>query len=176
MNWDEDRQQEYQTLLLEGHSEATATRLSAAADDRTSRNRCRGPMRNGVRPLIIDPHELWSSPDSNLRSLTLDTRSDAEREAAWQAVDKVRALVTQLPPRQREAITLLFGLDGATPLSYEAAAERMGVTPKTVDDARKQALRNLRRHAGRPSDVDRARLEARQIRARERYRSYAVAA
>lgn len=58
----------------------------------------------------------------------------------------VRTLLTGLTAREREAISLLFGLDGTpVPLSYNEVGRRMGCCKERVRQLREQALAKLRR-------------------------------
>jgi hypothetical protein len=177
-HWDEDRRQEYECLLLEGHDDAEAERLSASADDRTNRNRVLGPMRNGQRPMVLnfgaidaDYVSRWDGIPyegtmERMVPFTQDQRTPEEREAEYVRAEYLWSLVRRLPPRQSRFIDLLFGLRSGTPASYAEIQAYMGVTKGTMNTMRRQSLANLRLYAGAETELDRARREARRERSR----------
>ncbi len=69
----------------------------------------------------------------------IDLRLDAQR---------LRKLVRQLPDREREIITLRYGLRGGKPLTQQEIAGKMGISRSYVSRIEKKALLTLRRGFG----------------------------
>jgi hypothetical protein len=128
---DEDERQEYECLLLEGHAPDEARRLARAANDKINSKRLSGPMSGdtrhgrGVRPLVTDfASEATSGAYDSAVPLTLDSRTDVERESDWGRADFARKCLDLMTPRQREAAELWAGFHG--PLSAREMADRLG--------------------------------------------------
>lgn len=150
---DEDERQEYECLLLEGHDPAEAAKLARAANDSVNSRRLSGPTtgdtRNGhgQRPLISDM--TWSFYWEGAKSLTQDGRTPQERDQDCQREALARELLQLAGRRQREALTLIYGLGGEPPMSYREVAERMGLSsPLGVNKARIKGLARIRRLTG----------------------------
>ena len=58
---------------------------------------------------------------------------------------RLRALVAGLPPRQRELLTLRYGLDGRPPRTQNQVAARFGISRSYVSRLEKRALDQLAR-------------------------------
>lgn len=61
----------------------------------------------------------------------------------------LRKLVRQLPDREREIITLRYGLHGGKPLTQQELAEKLGISRSYVSRIEKKALLTLREGFGR---------------------------
>ena len=61
------------------------------------------------------------------------------------AARRLRALVAGLPPRQRELLTLRYGLDGRPPRTQNQVAARFGISRSYVSRLEKRALDQLAR-------------------------------
>lgn len=63
--------------------------------------------------------------------------------------DRVKYLVqTVLDPREREIVTLRYGLAGGTPLTQREVAEKLGISRSYVSRIEKAALDTLREYCG----------------------------
>ncbi len=60
----------------------------------------------------------------------------------------LRRLVSQLPDREREIITLRYGLHGGKPLTQQELAARLGISRSYVSRIEKKALLTLRKGFG----------------------------
>ncbi|MBR1764210.1 MAG: RNA polymerase sporulation sigma factor SigK [Ruminococcus sp.] len=90
--------------------------------------------------------------DKNGSALTLiDVISDGvdlgELVEAKLAAARVCGLVSELPEREREIITLRYGLGGARPLTQREVAARLGISRSYVSRIEKAALEKLKRCA-----------------------------
>ena len=83
------------------------------------------------------------SSEENLTEEIL-RKVDAERAVAF-----VR---TRLEPREREIITLRFGIDGAPALTQREIALRLGISRSYVSRIEKAAVEKLREAFGLPPD------------------------
>jgi len=147
----EDRGQEFLCLLLEGHDEDEAFRLSARVEDSDER----GPRtagRNGKRPLHGIPSD-WSGREScnhGLSSVTQDERTVDEREEDWASAEDsaayASAVVPFLCPLLREAVLARYTSDPARALSMQETADKLGVPFKTAE-RRIERARKILRHA-----------------------------
>lgn len=66
--------------------------------------------------------------------------------AAQDLEDLVRTAVLALEPGERQAVSLMYGLDGEGERSPEAAAEVMGTYPTEVQKLLRSAFKKLRHH------------------------------
>ena len=76
-------------------------------------------------------------------------------EEILRKVDAERAVVfvrTRLEPREREIITLRFGIDGAPALTQREIALRLGISRSYVSRIEKAAVEKLREAFGLPPD------------------------
>jgi DNA-directed RNA polymerase specialized sigma24 family protein len=127
----EDVRQEYLMLRLEGLTHEEAVARSGAADPLASRNKQRGPLVNGQRPMVSHYRET-----DNVRSSTVDHRTDLERHDDWDAhdlaTDTVNSILERLAPAQAEAVRTVYGLQTGTKLSHADAAIQVGVPHRTM--------------------------------------------
>ena len=124
---DEDARQEYLTLRLEGHVPEVALQKCARASQRSLRARS--------APGESVPSEFRSEDwtrEQAATSITMDSRTDAERAEGWARQDFVRDFLCGLDPRTRLILSLRFGL-GGEPMTPEAVAAEVGVSISTVD-------------------------------------------
>tara|TARA_R110000803_G_scaffold58116_2_gene116341 strand:- start:755 stop:1282 length:528 start_codon:yes stop_codon:yes gene_type:complete len=146
----DDVKQEYLALRLAGETVSEAKRLSGGADPLATRNKQRGPLVAGQRPIVSD-FAYDRGGHSDLRSSTMDNRTDAERRADWDGDDshgrQVTNLLSQIPAAQAEAIRLVHGIGTGRPLSRADAAEAAGVTVATIAHRVGSARKNLARLA-----------------------------
>jgi hypothetical protein len=150
---DEDERQEYECLLLEGHDPAEARKLARAANDRINSKRLSGPMSGdtrhgrGVRPLVTDfAAEATSGVYDSAVPLTLDSRSDWERESDWDRADFARKCLDLMTPRQKEAAELWAGFHG--PLTGREMAARLGTRVEKAHRLTKAGGARVRRVTG----------------------------
>ncbi len=68
-----------------------------------------------------------------------------EDTAYFRTRQRVRELLEALTPQQAQVLSGRFGLEGAGPLSHQALAARMGLTPAQVEALEAQALEKLRK-------------------------------
>ena len=67
---------------------------------------------------------------------------DVERQMV---LDRVRSAVDTLEPLERDVVRLRFGLDGETPASLQATANRLGIGVRRARQAEARALQQLAR-------------------------------
>ena len=72
-----------------------------------------------------DTRDTWASSIA-------DPRIDDGYEGAEHAREKIRTAMEVLSRREREVMTLRYGLDGSTPMSLVQAGERLGVMRERV--------------------------------------------
>lgn len=146
----EDRSQEYLCLLLEGYGADEAYRLSARVEAMAGE---RGPGkygRGGGAPLQGLPHD-WPGMHTEpmgLGSLTMDNRSDEEREADWaeseRATLQVRAIMAEfMSPLIRETFEARYLRPDGT-LTVRETAALLGVPLKTVERRVERARKIIR--------------------------------
>jgi RNA polymerase sigma factor (sigma-70 family) len=88
------------------------------------------PVRDGH----IELGELLPSDDEGPDSLATAHAFDAS----------LHDLVGQLPPAEKEVLTVRFGLDGSDPGTLSDAAEHLGVSRQRARQIERRALRRLR--------------------------------
>ena len=144
---DQDEYQEYQCLLLEGHSEAEARKLARAANDRINSRRLSGPLTgdtrhgHGSRPLISDMTNM--DIYSEATSITLDARSDWERDIDHDrqiSVD-VDEVLSWMAPKQRAFLVHKYGIGVPAAENIEELAERVGMSVASA----KSTLQKIRK-------------------------------
>jgi len=136
MKVDEDEQQEYVTLLLEGYSEEEAKKLSKSANNTTNSNRLSGPIIGGKRPFLSDMSgDEWST----ITSFTQDNRTKAEKEIIKNN-NSVTELLNHCTPKQKEVLVLLYGIDSGVPMSPAAVIKQLGLTSSVLFGRRKKGL------------------------------------
>jgi DNA-directed RNA polymerase specialized sigma24 family protein len=139
---DQDEQQEYHCLILEGFSEKEARKLARSANDRINSRRLSGPItgdtRNGhgQRPLISDMR-LYVE---DVQSLTMDRRTTEDLEQEQAAAEKVEQVLSWLAPRQRQYIVNKYGIGVEAAASESELADRLGIKIETV----KSSLQKVR--------------------------------
>ena len=149
---DQDEQQEYATLRLEGFSENEARKMARSANDSVNRRRLAGPRTadrhgHGLVPMISDMQgEQWHATVP----VTLDTRTDQEREEQWAMQDTLRGLLGYCTDLQRQVLIELYGLDTGTPMSYAECGAIHGYGPEWASKRRTQALATIRRNIQNP--------------------------
>jgi hypothetical protein len=113
----EDMRQEYMTLRLEGHTRAEARQLCGGARQLETRNKQRGPLVGGMRPLVSDFREV-----EDIESLTMDHREPDERDATWDAIDHAKAvaatMLDSLPQEEADALRSIYGIGGDNPTDW----------------------------------------------------------
>lgn len=94
-------------------------------------------------------HKPLGDEDGDALEAVLADDTNVEEEIVQNDVsDRVIGTLECLSDRRREAITLIFGLDGNEPHTLDKAARKMGVTRERVRQIREEALDELRvRHA-----------------------------
>lgn len=170
---DEDERQEYECLKLEGYSDSQARELARSANNSVNRERLAGPRTGDVRhghgrpPIISDMTLMDIYEDS--RPLTLDTRTDEEREDDWGMADRVEALLDLCTPLQRQVLVDLYGFETGSPMSYAEVGAKHGFDAAWTMKRRHQALARIRRLLERPLLTE----EQKRDRLRERKRKQA---
>ena len=66
-----------------------------------------------------------------------NARNDDLENEVWDVIDN-------LPQRQREVLTLRFGLEGNQPHTLEAISQKFGVSRERIRQIEQKALRKLR--------------------------------
>ena len=75
---------------------------------------------------------------------TEEEEQAVENTALFQMRSRIAELLSGLKERDRQLLTLRFGLEGGAPLSTEEAGRRLGMTPEEVVAAEAAALAKLR--------------------------------
>jgi DNA-directed RNA polymerase sigma subunit (sigma70/sigma32) len=70
-----------------------------------------------------------------------DWVDDVEQEMM---ADQLRGALDRLEDLPKQVLTMRFGLDGSTPLSLQATADRLGIGVRRVRRAEEEALAELR--------------------------------
>ncbi len=98
---------------------------------------------------------LGSDWDGNelLLSDILGTDEDTVMKPIEEDVDRslLRSAVSTLPPREREIITLRFGLDGRDELTQKEVADRMGISQSYISRLEKRIIAQLKKEILRMS-------------------------
>lgn len=94
------------------------------------------------------PVSLQEPLEGSDGQLTLaDTLPDPEvmEDGCEQRADgmRLRALVQELPPREREVLSRRYGLNGGTPQTQQEVAGKMGISRSYVSRIEKRALKRL---------------------------------
>ena len=175
---DADERQEYQCLLLEGVPDSVARKRARSANNAVNSRRLAGPRsadRNGHgdSPLVSDFY--FNDMLDEVVPVTLDTRTDLEREQDWESSDKARRLLDYLTDIQRNVIVDLYGLETGEPMSYLDVAVKHGHTSAHwTRKTRTQALARIRRFVENPPMTAEERLEhKRKLRREQRRRERA---
>lgn len=134
MQTDEDERQEYQCLLLEGHTPEEAAEQVAAERSRFWREQPYWGLRD------YEWHDK--------RHVCFDYRSDDEREADWAFAEaygpKFDELCGMLSDRRQDVLRLRFGLGGGEPLGFPEVAAQLGMTAQQTYDMVYETRRRLR--------------------------------
>lgn len=149
-------------------------RRIALADQQLTATRCRPPqldelaaacgMRAGrvaellgaARPSVpIGPSD--HEPDRPVLELVADTPDPAEVATAPAVTAELRAALATLERRDREVLTLRYGLDGGEPRTYAEVAGRLGLSRERVRQLELRALHRLRQQVLPPFDEGPAR-------------------
>lgn len=101
------------------------------------------------RPVSLDSTS-GDPDDRELAESIADERSVCPARAVEvdNTVEYVRALLAQLPPRERTVLTQRFGLDGDAECTFQEIGDRFGVTRECVRVIQNRALARLRRKVG----------------------------
>ena len=147
----DDCRQTYFELRLNGVDidEARKQSFEHIADPQHGNSKFRGPLDHlQRRTLAIDMRSGKTNSiadDLHAVPLTMDTRTDEEREHDWRRAERINELLDQLNPRHREVLTLMYGFDGVRPMTYEQIAERMNTTRGAIAQVGYAARRRLRK-------------------------------
>jgi RNA polymerase sigma factor (sigma-70 family) len=95
--------------------------------------------RRSYREIPFDPHVLSKFIDSRF------TNSKSSDGAILQALFSV---FHQLPKRQREALTLYFGLDRRDPMTVQQIGKELGMTHQNVSILIKRGKAQLKKRIG----------------------------
>ena len=172
---DQDGQQEYECLVLEGYPPQEAEKMARSANNNVNRLRLAGPRSpsregHGLAPLISDMTyvDIYEANPS----VTQDTRTDLEREQDWAMRDSIEQYLDMLTPLQRAVIVDLYGLETGEPMSYRDVAIKHGHgdNPNWTRKRRTQALGRIRATIANPPLTDEQRAERRKKLRRENKR------
>jgi RNA polymerase primary sigma factor len=122
------------------------TVAEAAAEAGVSAGQADEVLRWGQEPSSLDAGGDDRDRPSERRQIPDARRTGADEEP--DRVELARALagvLGSLPERQREVIELRYGLRGASPLTLEAAGQRLGLTYERVRQLEREALASLQR-------------------------------
>ena len=130
------------TLLKTLGREPTAGR--AGRGDRHALTRCRRPC--AAAPDLVSLSVSIGDDDAELGDLLADDTTEVPFDAAAAALarDDLQALLDYLNPREREILSLRFGLDGDQPLTLDEVGRRFNVTRERIRQIEAKALTKLR--------------------------------
>lgn len=86
----------------------------------------------------IKPDEYLFDPEADPEAIIVDSMADPS----------IRAALERLQPAARAYVTLLFGLDGAEPRTYEEVARIRGVSKQAIHASVEMALARLAKELG----------------------------
>ena len=101
-------------------------------------------MREAARAVASTDAPIGSDGDSSFGELFAagGPTTEDEVDAVFRG-DAVRRAVSKLPERQRDVISLRFGLVGDGPNSLEQVGKQLGITRERVRQIEAEALRRL---------------------------------
>ncbi|ACK71551.1 RNA polymerase, sigma 70 subunit, RpoD subfamily [Gloeothece citriformis PCC 7424] len=82
-----------------------------------------------------------------------ETSLPIEFVSQWELVTKINDLLEDLPPRQREIITLRFGLQTGKRMSYKEIGRQCGISHERARQLLNRAMRTLKQKAFRLGEV-----------------------
>jgi RNA polymerase primary sigma factor len=101
-------------------------------------------VRNAAKAVASTDAPIGSDGDSSLGDLFAAAGPTTEDEVDQTLrTDAVRRAVARLPERQRDVISLRFGLRGGEPTSLEQIGKELGITRERVRQIEADALRRL---------------------------------
>ena len=95
---------------------------------------------------LDEPINMDYDGNELMRSDILGTEEDMNLRPLEDAVDLsiLRQAVRQLPPREREIITMRFGLEGVKELTQKEVAQKMGISQSYISRLEKRIMGKLR--------------------------------
>ena len=97
------------------------------------------------QPVSLDI-KVGDNQDTELRDLLEDEGQSPEEFTAGEALrEDVNQLLGELPPQQREVLSLRFGLQNGKELSLAKVGEQLSLSRERVRQLERQALDHLRR-------------------------------
>ena len=151
---DDDCRQTFLLHRLEGLDRDEAMKLSTVsrAQPLHSNSGQRGPIdAAGRRPITIaflneaeHRNGRWLGTFDHLHPYTIDSRTEAEREADLQRAEKVANALAQLPDLDREIIERMYGLNDRNPQTYPQIADELGRSRGSIAQFGWRARRRLR--------------------------------
>ena len=101
-------------------------------------------MKNAAKAVASTDAPIGSDGDSSFGDLFAAGGPTTEDEVeGTMRTDAVRRAVAKLPERQRDVISLRFGLAGGEPTSLEQIGKELGITRERVRQIEADALRRL---------------------------------
>jgi RNA polymerase sigma factor (sigma-70 family) len=111
-------------------------------------------LRRGIDPVSLS-EPLSADSDAELADVVADRSAASPVEAAATALlpREVAKLLAPLPEREREILTLRFGLDRGEPRTLEEVGEHFNLTRERIRQLQVRALCKLRHPAFNPPDT-----------------------
>ncbi|MGD9683601.1 MAG: RNA polymerase sigma factor RpoD/SigA [Candidatus Obscuribacterales bacterium] len=97
--------------------------------------------KNRTKSTSIDPN-TEEGPLDLPDPFAPDPMEEAERTLGRHVLAR---LVSNLPPRERDVITLLYGIGGKEPLEHETAARLLGISKERLSQIERRALVKLKK-------------------------------
>jgi RNA polymerase sigma factor (sigma-70 family) len=111
-------------------------------------------LRRGIDPVSLS-EPLSADSDAELADVVADRSAASPVEAAATALlpREVAKLLAPLRAREREILTLRFGLDGGEPHSLEEVGRHFNLTRERIRQLQARAMCKLRHPAFNPPDA-----------------------
>lgn len=141
---DEDGRQEYALARLEGHDESAALQRAVSACRRNQLQNL-GPRSHGqkLKTVTVAGFPDWWQAH---KSCTLDDRSPAEVEAAFDRSDEVLPLLDHCTPVQRTVLEMRYGIGHPKRMTYRQICDVLGyVHESAARDRELDGLQRIRR-------------------------------
>ena len=132
-------------LVQELGRDPTAEEISKKMDGALSPERIREIQRIAMEPVSLET-PIGEEDDSHLGDFIEDKEAQSPNEYTTKSLlrDELYDIMNDLTPREREVLTLRYGLDDNRPRTLEEVGHHFGVTRERIRQIEAKALRKLR--------------------------------